>query len=32
MRLTDYYRRDLEGLSRIALPLTQRTRKGEAYI
>jgi hypothetical protein len=30
--LAGYYRRFIEGFSRIALPLTQLTRKGQAYI
>jgi len=30
--LVGYYRRFIEGLSKLALPLTQLTRKGQAYV
>ena len=30
--LTGYYRRFIEGFSKLALPLTQLTRKGQAYV
>ena len=30
--LAGYYRRFIEGFSKLALPLTQLTRKGQAYV
>jgi hypothetical protein len=30
--LAGYYRRFIEGFSKLVLPLTQLTRKGEAYV
>jgi len=30
--LVSYYRRFIEGFSNLALPLTQYTRKGQAYV
>jgi len=32
LRLADYYQRFIEGFSKLALPLTQLTRKGQAYV
>lgn len=30
--LADYYRRFIEGFSKLALPMTQLNRKGQAYV
>jgi len=32
LRLAGYYRRFIEGFSKLALPLKQLTRKGQAYV